>query len=116
MATRQWAVNADGTFDFNNPANWVFATVPGAVDVAQFNTNATDTVTGDATVAELLVTQGTIDLAGSYTMSGAQATDSRSQVRPSRSMPAPRSQAPATSRLTTASSSSTALLPAAAPR
>jgi hypothetical protein len=75
MATRQWAVNTNGTFDFNNPANWVFATVPGAVDVAQFNTNATDTVTGDATVAELLVTQGTIDLTGSYTMSGAQATE-----------------------------------------
>jgi fibronectin-binding autotransporter adhesin len=75
MATRQWAVNTNGTFDFNNPANWTFATVPGAVDVAQFNTNATDTVTGDATVAELLVTQGTIDLTGSYTMSGAQATE-----------------------------------------
>src|SRR5438477_1083428 len=72
MATRQWAVTADGTFDFNDPANWVFGTVPGAFDVAQFATFAHDTVTGNATVAQILVTEDTIHLTGSYTMSGAQ--------------------------------------------
>jgi autotransporter-associated beta strand protein len=75
MATIKWAVTTDGTFDFNDPANWQFGTVPGAFDIAQFDLNATDTVTGNATVAEFLVTQGGIDLTGSYTISGAQPTE-----------------------------------------
>jgi fibronectin-binding autotransporter adhesin len=75
MATIKWAVTTDGTFDFNDPANWQFGTVPGAFDIAQFDQNAFDTVTGNATVAEFLVTQGAIDLTGSYTISGAQATE-----------------------------------------
>jgi hypothetical protein len=71
MATIKWAVTTDGAFDFNDPANWQFGTVPGAFDIAQFDQNAFDTVTGNATVAEFLVTQGAIDLTGSYTISGA---------------------------------------------
>src|SRR6476660_3854727 len=72
---KQWTVTTNGTFDFNDPNNWQFATVPGPLDVAQFNTGATDTVTGNATVAELLITQGSFTLTGSYTMSGVQATE-----------------------------------------
>ena len=76
MATRQWAVTTNGTFDFNNPANWQFGTVPGVFDIAQFDTPASDDrVTGSATIAELLITQGGITLTGSYTMSGAQPTE-----------------------------------------
>jgi len=75
MATIKWAVTTDGTFDFNDPANWQFGTVPGAFDIAQFDQNAFDTVTGNATVAEFLVTQGGIDLTGSYTISGAMPTE-----------------------------------------
>jgi hypothetical protein len=37
MATKQWAVTTSGTFDFNDPANWQFGTVPGIFDTAQFN-------------------------------------------------------------------------------
>src|ERR1051326_7658535 len=75
MATIKWAVTTDGTFDFNDPANWHFGTVPGAFDIAQFDQNACDTVTGTATGAELLVTQGGIDLTGSYTIPGAMPTE-----------------------------------------
>jgi hypothetical protein len=72
---RQWTVTTDGTFDFNDPANWQFGIVPGVLDAAVFNTNVNDTVTGNATLAELLITQGLIHLTGSYTMSGAQPTE-----------------------------------------
>src|SRR5437870_2853949 len=75
MATIKWAVTTFGTFDFNDPANWQFGTVPGAFDIAQFDQNAFDTVTGNATVAELSVTHGGVQLAGSYTLSGAQLTE-----------------------------------------
>jgi autotransporter-associated beta strand protein len=75
MATRQWAVTANGTFDFNNVANWQFGIVPDTIDIAQFNTGVTDTVTGNATIAEIQVTQGNIDLTGSYTITGAQPTE-----------------------------------------
>ncbi len=75
MALRQWAVNLNGTFDFNNPADWMFGVVPGAADIAQFNTGATDTVTGNATIAEILVGQGSYTFTGSYTISGAQTTE-----------------------------------------
>src|SRR6476469_3101235 len=72
---KQWIVTTNGTFDFNDPNNWQFATVPGVLDTAQFNTNVTDTVTGSATLAELLITQGLITLTGSYAMSGTQPTE-----------------------------------------
>ena len=49
MATRQWAVTTSGTFGFNDPANWQFRTAPGIFDIAQFNQNVDDTVTGNAT-------------------------------------------------------------------
>jgi len=75
MATRQWIINAGGTFDFNNPANWTLGVVPDAIDIAQLNTGAVDMITGNATVAELLVTQGVYALAGTYTISGAQPTE-----------------------------------------
>ena len=75
MATIKWAVTTEGTFDFNDPSNWQFGTVPGAFDIAQFDQPVFNTVTGNATVAELLITQGSIDLTGSYTMSGAQPTE-----------------------------------------
>jgi hypothetical protein len=75
MATRQWAVSTNGTDDFNNPANWAFGIVPGVVDIAQFNTGAIDTVSGNATIAEILISNGTYSLAGTYTISGAQATE-----------------------------------------
>src|SRR5215472_10753501 len=75
MATRQWVVTTSGTDDFNNPANWAFGIVPGAADIAQFNGGAIDTVTGNATIAEILVTAGTVDLTGSYTVTGAQPTE-----------------------------------------
>ena len=75
MATRQWVVTTNGTDDFNNPANWAFGILPDAVDIAQFNTAVTDTVTGNATIAEILVTQGNINLTGSYTITGAQPTE-----------------------------------------
>src|SRR5215469_3308043 len=75
MATRQWVVTTSGTDDFNNPANWAFGIVPGAADIAQFNTTVIDTVTGNATIAEILVTQGNINLTGSYTITGAQPTE-----------------------------------------
>src|SRR5215472_11325226 len=75
MATRQWVVTTSGTDDFNNPANWAFGIVPGAADIAQFNTTVIDTVTGNATIAEILVTAGTVELTGSYTITGAQPTE-----------------------------------------
>ena len=75
MATIKWAVTTFGTFDFNDPANWQFGTVPGALDIAQFDQNFANIVTGDARIAELLVTQGLIDVTGSYTISGAQSTE-----------------------------------------
>src|SRR5437879_6230072 len=75
MATIKCAVTTEGTFDFNDPSNWQFGTVPGAFDIAQFDQPVFNTVTGNATVAELLITQGSIDLTGSYTMSGAQPTE-----------------------------------------
>ena|SRR5438105_633477 len=75
MATRNGAVTTDGTFDFNNPANWQFGIVPGAFDIAEFDQPVFDTVTGNATVAELRFTSGAIALAGSYTISGAQFTE-----------------------------------------
>jgi hypothetical protein len=62
---KQWAVTTNGTFDFNDPANWQFGAVPGVLDVASFNQNVIDTVTGNANVAELLVSQGSISLTGS---------------------------------------------------
>jgi len=37
MATIKWAVTTDGAFDFNDPANWQFGTVPGAFDIAYFD-------------------------------------------------------------------------------
>jgi hypothetical protein len=46
---KQWAVTTSGTFDFNDPNNWQSGIVPGFFDVAQFNTNVVDTVTGNAT-------------------------------------------------------------------
>src|SRR5438552_8495687 len=75
MATIKWAVTTAGTFDFNDPSNWQFGTVPGAFDIAQFDQPVSDTVTGNATVAELRFTSGSTDLTGSYTMSGAQPTE-----------------------------------------
>src|SRR5207237_9545996 len=75
MATIKWAVTTEGTFDFNDPSNWQFGTVPGAFDIAQFDQPVFATVTGNATVAELLITQGSIVLTGSYTMSGAQPSE-----------------------------------------
>src|SRR5258708_11156386 len=75
MATRQWAVSANGTYDFNTAANWTFGVVPSAIDVTQFNTGAVDTITGNATIAEILVSQGVYFLSGTYTISGAQATE-----------------------------------------
>ena len=72
---KQWAVTTNGTFDFNDPANWQFGTVPGVLDTAQFDTNVNDTVTGSATIAELQVDLGLITLTGSYTLSGAQPTE-----------------------------------------
>src|SRR5215471_18205816 len=76
MALRQWAVTTNGTFDFNDPNNWKFGTAPGIFDIAQFDQPVSDeTVTGSATIAELLITQGIIRLTGSYTMSGAQPTE-----------------------------------------
>src|SRR5215471_13198352 len=77
MATRQWAVTANGTFDFNNAANWQFGVVPDAIDTAQLNALATttDTITGNATIAEILVGQGTYSLTGAYTISGVQPTE-----------------------------------------
>jgi len=47
---KQWAVTTNGTFDFNDPANWQFGIVPGILDAAAFNTNVNDTVTGNATI------------------------------------------------------------------
>jgi autotransporter-associated beta strand protein len=75
MATIKWAVTTDGTFDFNDPSNWQFGTVPGAFDIGQFDQPVFDTVTGNANLAELLITQGAIELTGSYTMSGAQPSE-----------------------------------------
>src|SRR5262249_17234385 len=75
MATIKWAVTTDGTFDFNDPANWQFGTVPNGFDIAQFDQPVADTWTGNATVAELLITDGLLILEGAYTMSGAQATE-----------------------------------------
>ena len=75
MATRQWGIGANGTFDFNNPANWAFGVVPDAIDIAQLNTGAVDTITGNATIAEILASQGDYALAGTYTISGAQPTE-----------------------------------------
>src|SRR5215813_6655117 len=60
---------------FNDPVNWVFGTVPGIFDIAQFNEFVSNRVAGDATIAELLISQGTFELTGSYTMSGAQPTE-----------------------------------------
>jgi hypothetical protein len=65
MATRQWAVTASGTFDFGDAANWTFGATPGVADIAQFNTGATDTITGSATLAELLFTSGAYALSES---------------------------------------------------
>jgi hypothetical protein len=75
MATRQWSVTANGSFEFNTPANWAFGVVPGGLEIAQFNTGSIDTVTGNATVAEILVAHGTYSLAGTYTISGVQASE-----------------------------------------
>ncbi len=77
MATRQWIVTANGTFSFNSPVDWQFGAVPGAIDIAEFNSSGTvfDTITGNATIAELLVPEGSFNLAGNYTISGAQATE-----------------------------------------
>src|SRR5438552_15250016 len=75
MATIKWAVTTAGTFDFNDPSNWQFGTVPGAFDIAEFDQPVFDTVTGNATVAELRFTSGAIELTGSYTISGAQFTE-----------------------------------------
>ncbi len=72
---KQWAVTTNGTFDFNDPANWQFGIVPGILDAAAFNTNVNDTVTGSATIAELQIDLGLITLTGSYTLSGAQPTE-----------------------------------------
>ena len=72
---KQWAVTTNGTFDFNNPTNWQFGIVPGILDAAAFNTNVNDTVTGNATIAELQIDLGLITLTGSYTLSGAQPTE-----------------------------------------
>jgi autotransporter-associated beta strand protein len=75
MPTRQWAVTTDGTYDFNSPVDWAFGFAPSAIDIAQFNSGAADTITGDATVGELQFIQGSYSLAGSYLISGAQATE-----------------------------------------
>jgi autotransporter-associated beta strand protein len=75
MATRQWAVTTNGTFDFNNPANWAFGVAPSAFDIAQFGANVTDTITGNGTIAEIAVTAGSYSLAGTYAISGAQPTE-----------------------------------------
>src|SRR5579872_1099898 len=75
MATRSWVVGANGTFSFNSPANWLYGVAPGPVDIAQFNTSDTDTVTGNATIGELLVTLGQINLTGSYAITRAQPTE-----------------------------------------
>src|SRR3974390_1717501 len=77
MATRQWIVTTNGTFDFNNPLNWQFGVVPSANDIAEFKNSGIpdDTITGNATIAELLVGQGGFAFAGNYTISGAQPTE-----------------------------------------
>src|SRR5579872_4878836 len=75
MATRQWTNSVSGTFDFNNPANWAFGVVPDAIDIAQLNSGAVDTITGNATIAEILASLGTYSLAGTYAISGAQPTE-----------------------------------------
>jgi autotransporter-associated beta strand protein len=77
MATRQWIIGANGTFDFNNPANWAFGVAPGPFDIAQFNVNqaVNDTIAGSASVAELIFNAGFYSLAGAYAISGVQATE-----------------------------------------
>jgi len=56
MATRQWLISTNGTYDFNNPVDWQFGVIPSLSDVALFNTGAVDTITGNASIAELLIT------------------------------------------------------------
>jgi autotransporter-associated beta strand protein len=77
MATRQWIVTTSGTFSFNSPFNWQFGDVPSANDIAEFNSSGipNDTITGNATIAELLVGQGNYSFAGNYTISGALPTE-----------------------------------------
>src|SRR5215471_6797801 len=77
IVAKQWAVTTSGTFDFNDPANWLFGVVPGVLDAAAFTTAVNDTVTGNANIAALLLnTAGeVIHLTGSYTMSGAQTNE-----------------------------------------
>jgi hypothetical protein len=75
MATRQWLISTNGTYDFNNPIDWQFDVVPSLSDIAQFNTGAVDTITGNAEIAELLITNGRLAITGAYTISGAQATE-----------------------------------------
>jgi autotransporter-associated beta strand protein len=80
MATRQWTVTAaSGTFDFNNPTNWSFGVAPDAFDIAQFSNshNVDQTVTGNATVAEILIAEdvGAYSLTGTYLISGALPTE-----------------------------------------
>jgi len=75
MATRQWLISTNGTYDFNNPVDWQFGVIPSLSDVALFNTGAVDTITGNASIAELLITNSQLAITGSYTISGAQATE-----------------------------------------
>jgi len=75
MATRYWTVGNIGTYSFNSSANWLYGAVPGPTDIAEFNEGGTFTITGNATIAELLLGYGRISLTGSYTMTGAQPTE-----------------------------------------
>src|SRR5689334_10170310 len=75
MAIIKWAATTDGTCEFNDPSDRKYGTVPAGFDIGQFDQPGFDTVTGNATVAELLISQGSIELTGSYTMSGAQPTE-----------------------------------------
>src|SRR5579872_4219584 len=75
MTTRQWLVATNGTYDFNNPADWQFGAVPSAIDIAQFSTGVVDTITGNATIAGIVVGSGNFALAGTYAISGTQPTE-----------------------------------------
>ena len=75
MATRQWSVTTNGTYDFNGAANWQFGVVPDAIDVALLNTGANDTITGNATIAQIRTFSGAYSLAGTYTISGVLPTE-----------------------------------------
>jgi autotransporter-associated beta strand protein len=77
MVLRYWSVTTNGTYDFNNPANWLYGSLPSALDTAAFETAVTDTITGNATLGEILVsaTGSVISLAGMFSISNVQSTE-----------------------------------------